>query len=121
MSVSILYHSDFLNHDTGSDHPERPDRLQACVSALKSCEGLYLLNWIEPRFATETELEWIHTRDYIAHVKFVCDSGGGYLDPDTPVCSESYQIAMKSAGACRRQLTSTPTICRGRILYVTTA
>ena len=98
MSLSVLYHSDFLNHDTGSGHPERPDRLRTCVSALESFEQLNLLNWVEPRSATITELEWVHTKEHIANVKSICDTGGGYLDPDTPACPESYDIALKSAG-----------------------
>ena len=99
MSVFVLYHPDFLNHDTGVGHPENPDRLQACVSALKSCEFSNQLNWKNPRFALESELEWIHTKEHIQYIKSVCDSGGGYIDPDTPVCPESYNIALKSAGA----------------------
>ena len=99
MSVFVLYHPDFLNHDTGIGHPESPDRLQACVSALQSCEFSNQLNWKNPRFATESELEWIHTKEHIQNIKSVCESGGGYIDPDTPVCPESYNIALKSAGA----------------------
>lgn len=99
MSVFVLYHPDFLNHDTGANHPECPDRLHACVSALKSCEFSNQLNWKKPRFAIENELEWIHTKEHIKHIKSVCDAGGGYMEPDTPVCSESYNIALKSAGA----------------------
>ena len=99
MSLFVLYHSDFLNHETGTGHPERPDRLRACVSALESSQHLNVLNWVEPRSATSTELEWVHTKEHISHVKSICDAGGGYLDPDTPVCPESYAIALKSAGA----------------------
>jgi len=80
-------------------HPERPDRLRTCVSALESCEFSHKLNWLSPHSVTEAELEWIHTKEHIDNVKQVCKSDGGYLDPDTPVCSESYNIALKSAGA----------------------
>ena len=99
MSISVLYHTDFLNHDTGAGHPECPDRLRSCISALKSSEFSNHLNWKEPRCSSENELEWVHTKEHIRHIKFVCDSGGGHLDPDTPVCPESYNIALKSAGA----------------------
>ena len=99
MSVSILYHSDFLNHDTGSGHPECPDRLRSCISALESCEFSDQLNWKDPRPASEDELEWVHTKEHIKHIKSICDSDVGYIDSDTPVCSESYNIALKSAGA----------------------
>ena len=72
--------------------------MRACVSALESCEFSKQLNWREPRSATVLELERIHSKEHIDHVKSVCASGSGYLDPDTPVCPESYDIALKSAG-----------------------
>ena len=97
--MSVLYHSDFLNHDTGAGHPECPDRLRSCISALESCEFSDQLNWKDPRSATEDELEWVHTKEHIKHIKSICDSGVGYIDQDTPVCPESYNIALKSAGA----------------------
>ena len=73
--------------------------MHSCVSALKSCEFSHKLNWKDPRSATESELSWIHTQKHISHVKSVCESGSSYLDPDTPVFPESYDIALKSAGA----------------------
>ena len=97
--LPIYYSHHFLNHDTGVGHPEQPDRLKACVSALKNCYFSDQLVWKSPRVATEEELSWIHTMQHIEHIKQVCESGGGYLDSDTPVCSESYDIALKSAGA----------------------
>jgi len=66
---------------------------------MKSCEFSKNINWKRPRFATSLELEWIHSKEHIENVKSVSESGGGYLDPDTPVCPESYDIALKSAGA----------------------
>ena len=99
MSLSIFYHSDFLNHDTGVGHPERPDRLITCVSALKSCNFANQLIWKTPRPATEEELRWIHTSEHIERIKKICLSGGGYLDVDTPVSPKSFEIALKSAGS----------------------
>ena len=99
MPVSIIYHSDFLNHDTGAGHPERPDRLRSCISALESYKFSDQLNWKDPRSATEEELEWVHSKEHINNIKSICDSGDGSIDPDTPVCPESYNIALKSAGA----------------------
>jgi len=99
LSLSVFYHPDFLNHDTGKGHPEKPDRLIACVSALESSDFAMNLEWKSPRAATEEELSFIHTKQHIEHIKKICHSGGGYLDNDTPVCSNSFDIALKSAGA----------------------
>ena len=99
--LSVFYNNDFLNHDTGPGHPERPDRLKACIETLENCNFADQLVWKSPRSATEEELSWIHTAQHIKRIKQVCESGGGYLDADTPVCPESYDIAKKSAGAWR--------------------
>ena len=99
MSLSIFYHPDFLNHDTGLGHPERPDRLKACIETLENCDFADQLESKSPRSATEEDLSWIHTAQHIERIKKACESGGGYLDADTPVCPESYDIAKKSAGA----------------------
>ena len=99
MSLSIFYHPDFLNHDTGLGHPECPGRLKACIETLENCDFADQLVWKSPRSATEEELSWIHTAQHIERIEQACESGGGYLDADTPVCPESYDIAKKSAGA----------------------
>ena len=99
MGLSVFYHSDFLNHDTGTGHPESPDRLIACVSALKNCQLSKQIKWKSPRYATEEELIWIHSQEHIEYIKKTCNLGGGSLDTDTPVCINSFEIALKSAGA----------------------
>ena len=99
MSLTIFYHPDFLNHDTGNGHPERSDRLTACISAINSADFGNQLEWKYPHSATEEELRQVHTAEHIQSIKDICSSGGGYLEPDTPVCKESYKIALKSSGA----------------------
>ena len=41
----------------------------------------------------------VHTSEHIQYIKDICKSGGGHIDIDTPVCKESFNIALKSAGA----------------------
>ena len=36
--TAFVYHPDYLNHDTGHGHPERPNRLRASLAALKESE-----------------------------------------------------------------------------------
>ncbi|SVE23972.1 uncharacterized protein METZ01_LOCUS476826, partial [marine metagenome] len=88
--LTVFYNNDFLNHDTGPGHPERPDRLNACTEALENCDFADQLVWKSPRSATEEELSWIHTAQHIELIEQACESGGGYLDADTPVCPQSY-------------------------------
>ena len=97
--LTVFYSHNFLNHDTGPGHPERADRLRACIEILEHCDFANQLQWKSPRFATEEELKWIHTDEHIERIKKICDSGGGNLDADTLVCMESYAVAKQSAGA----------------------
>ena len=48
MATGFVYHPDFLKHDTGTGHPERPDRLRSIVSHLEKTRLLSQLISIEP-------------------------------------------------------------------------
>lgn len=115
----------FVEHDTGPHHPERPDRIRAIHKAVRDA-GLittpsafpdFTLNMgvrpvevskpvlleLDPIVATEKHLRLIHTQAMIDQAKHVCDVGGGILDlGDTPVCRESYELALLSVGSAIR-------------------
>ena len=97
--ISIIYSEKFLDHNTGLNHPERPERLKKIVSHLKNSSINNKLKWINPQKINPLELERIHTNNHINYIFNICKAGGGYLDADTPVCSESFEIGLLSAGA----------------------
>lgn len=97
--MNIIYSDIFLQHVTGPSHPESSDRLRAIVCHLKNGKHKNKLSWIKPNPCSDKDLLKIHTQQHISHVKSVCENGGGYLDADTPVCPESFEIALLSAGA----------------------
>jgi len=98
--TGILYHEDFLNHSTGMGHPERPARVTVIVDELKKEKYADRLVWDEPRCAEEEEIAYVHSADYIRHVKDTVKTGPQYLDsPDTPVSQGSFQAALRAAGA----------------------
>ncbi|MAJ44350.1 MAG: hypothetical protein CMF96_08665 [Candidatus Marinimicrobia bacterium] len=96
---SVIYSKKFLKHDTGFKHPENPGRLLSIVKYLKNSQISSKLNWIEPNKIDINQLLIIHTSEMIDNVQSICLNGGGLLDADTPVCSESFEIALYSAGA----------------------
>jgi acetoin utilization deacetylase AcuC-like enzyme len=93
--TAIVYHPIYLKHETHG-HPERKERLVAALSRIKA-DGLQA-DCITPRPATLDQVEAIHGRSYIDHVRAVCEQGGGYLDADTVVSEDSYQVALMAAG-----------------------
>jgi acetoin utilization deacetylase AcuC-like enzyme len=97
--TGFIYHDDYLEHDTGYGHPERPDRLRAVVQHLQQT-GL----WKElqhPTFDSASE-EWIlnvHTSRHWRFVKEACARGIEILDQgDTHASPKSYDVALLAVG-----------------------
>jgi acetoin utilization deacetylase AcuC-like enzyme len=95
-STGIIYHSDYLKHDTGL-HPENKERLISIMSHLKKTGMLERLDLINPRQAEPNELQYIHTREYIEKVKR-CAALKIPLDTDTILSKDSYEVAVLAAG-----------------------
>ncbi len=97
--MTLLYYDPrFLDHQTGH-HPEQPQRLQHVIAHL---EGNYLAaSCTRPTWSpvTRERLERIHKPEQIDLVAKVAHDGGGYLDPDTVVSADSYDVALIAAGA----------------------
>ena len=101
--LPVIYSDEFLNHDTGSFHPEQPARLTAIVNALKAAPWAEKIAWhlptpVEVR-SLGSLLQQVHTQEYIELVQLISQAGGGRLDGDTPVSPRSYKIALLAVSA----------------------
>jgi acetoin utilization deacetylase AcuC-like enzyme len=98
--VTLLFtsHIDFLEHLTGPDHPERPQRLQAVLDGANDAAVVEALVQLEPREATRDELELVHPGFYLDLLKRRCDTSA-HLDPDTSAVPASWRAAVLAAGA----------------------
>jgi acetoin utilization deacetylase AcuC-like enzyme len=101
--LPIIYSDAFLEHQTGSFHPEKPGRLTAIVEALKHSPWQEQLEWQQPNPITQRhilqEVQRFHTPEYVSQVKQICESGGGYLDEDTVVSTQTYDVALLAVSA----------------------
>jgi acetoin utilization deacetylase AcuC-like enzyme len=97
MDTGFVYHEDYLKHDTGA-HPENAERLIHIMSELKEAGVTDKMKKVLPLKASKEQIAYVHTDAYIKGVERMCKEGGGLLDPDTPLCTESYEIALLSAG-----------------------
>lgn len=95
--TGFVYHPDYLNHDTGPHHPERPDRLRASLAALQQSDIWEQLHPIEPTPASTTQLLYAHESNYPKHIKQHCEAEVP-LTYDTSVVKASYDIALLSTG-----------------------
>jgi len=96
-STGFVYHEDYLKHDTGN-HPESAERLRAIMRKLKEAGITEKMQIIVPLKASKEQIQYVHADEYIKKVKAMCRGGGGMLDLDTPVCRDTYEIALLSAG-----------------------
>jgi acetoin utilization deacetylase AcuC-like enzyme len=98
-------HPRFTEHLTGPHHPERPERMRAIWTAVEQA-GLLKNPNVKRLEATPADPKWlglVHTPAHIEKVKHICDIGGGVLDQgDTPVCPQSYGIALLALGGALR-------------------
>lgn len=98
MKLSVIYSEDFMLHNTGRSHPERPARLSAIVEALKASPWANQIDWQLPtppdRRSIRPAIERVHTIRHIHEVEQLANNGGGRIDLDTPVSPHSYEIAL---------------------------
>lgn len=96
--TGFVYHPDYLKHDPGLQHPERPERLTAIINRIKESGFWEKLVQLEPSPAAVEQVEYVHKRDYIEALRRFCADGGGLLDFDTPVSRDSFRVALLAAG-----------------------
>lgn len=96
--LAIIYHPDFFIHDN-AHHPENKRRLEAIITALKKEKLLERLDQLATEPADPAEVAQVHTKEYIKSVRELCERGARYLDPDTYLVRQSYDVALLSVGA----------------------
>ncbi len=107
--AAFVYADALSRHVLRTDHPMRPERLRHTYELL-AAYGAFdgeTSRLIDPRAATEEELEWVHTPEYLAAVRSL--SAGlatvrlerfGFSDRgDNPVYPGMYDAALLSSGA----------------------
>jgi acetoin utilization deacetylase AcuC-like enzyme len=99
--LTLLVRDDlFLRHDTGLHHPERTERLRSIYARLDK-SGLASLctpGTFSP--LPPDDVAAVHDPAMVERARHLAALGGGYLDADTIVCPESFQVALSAAGAC---------------------
>jgi acetoin utilization deacetylase AcuC-like enzyme len=103
MKTALIHHPVYREHDTGDNHPERPERYTVIMDALRRDEELFGgLNEIEAPVAPRGDVQAAHTSQQYKAVERAVSEGIGYLDADTVVSFRSMDAALRGAGgACR--------------------
>ncbi len=101
--LPVIYSDEFLMHDTGIFHPERPERLTAIKTALEQVAWSQKIDWQRPTPPEQrpilSTIQKVHDPAYVNGVRLLANRGGGYLDRDTPISARSYEVALLAVSA----------------------
>ena len=106
MKTGIIWDNLFLQHDTGPSHPERKERLLDIQQGLQVYPHLNKLKYLGFRRATEQELGMVHSSSHIRAVQQSSTKPFSYLNPDSPVCTASYEVAVHAVGGVLQMIDS---------------
>src|SRR6516164_9994480 len=99
MAVSLIYDSAYLKHETGV-HPENARRLEAIVAALDKDASLSnRLARMTPKPANNEDIARCHREELVYHLESLCVRGETWVDEDTRISPESFEVAKLAAGA----------------------
>ncbi len=96
-ATSLIWSTEYRRHDTGS-HPECPERITALERALSQAGKFDDRGVYAPRLAPVDAVTAVHLPALVELVQGTAERGGGWLDPDTYVSPDSYEVALLAAG-----------------------
>ena len=97
MKTGIVTSDTSLNHNTGTGHPEKPDRVTAVINNLKRNKQLI---WKKPVKFNKNILNITHTAEYIKNVQNSFPTKGLiFLDGDTIVSPGSKDATIDAVGS----------------------
>ena len=102
-AMTIIWSDRFVDHAMDG-HPERPERITALKSALDDAGIFAGSRVLQPEPAPVEAIELVHAPRLIELVRQTAESGGGWLDPDTYVSPDSYDVALLAAGGVTQAL-----------------
>jgi acetoin utilization deacetylase AcuC-like enzyme len=111
MAVGLVYDPIYLKHDTG-EHVENAGRLEAIIAHLEETGLGKQLTPLKPRPASAEELALVHTKQHISHLQGIAKKGGGWLDADTVMSPDSYEVALYAAGGT---IVATEAVTEGKV------
>jgi acetoin utilization deacetylase AcuC-like enzyme len=99
MTTALIYDPVFIKHETGH-HPENAERFKVILSALEADESLWTtLNRQAPKAATDEDIIRCHSSRLVEHLSSLCERHIPFVDLDTVICAQSFDVARLAAGA----------------------
>jgi acetoin utilization deacetylase AcuC-like enzyme len=97
LPTAVVIQPGQARHQTGG-HPESHLRLEAVIDHLEGLPSWSLRTVIEAEPVGTDSVEACHPESHLETVRRAAESGGGWLDGDTPVSPLSFETALEACG-----------------------
>jgi acetoin utilization deacetylase AcuC-like enzyme len=97
--TAFVYHPIYLEHQTGSGHPECPERLTAILQEMEKAGLKEALVNLTPAKCQREHIAAVHTDDLIESIERLSGPYLHHVDADTVVSEKSFEAALYAAGA----------------------
>ncbi len=103
--TAIVIDPEFLKHEPGEFHPERPERIKTLLELTSQIQG-ETIKLLPPRQATLAEIQAAHGDPYVQLIQSTSKTNRYALDGDTVTCRDSFGTAVLAVGGFLRLLES---------------
>lgn len=94
---AVVIDRDYLKHDPGIHHPERPERLKVLLDLARELDS-QSFQLLAPRQAMRAEIALCHADDYIDLIESTSQANRYALDGDTVACRDSFGVGLLAVG-----------------------
>jgi acetoin utilization deacetylase AcuC-like enzyme len=102
---AVVVDKDYLKHDPGEFHPERPERIRVLLDLADTLDN-QKFDILPPESATRTDVELCHSPDYINLLESTSKTNRYALDGDTITSRDSFAVGLLAVGGFLRLLDS---------------
>jgi acetoin utilization deacetylase AcuC-like enzyme len=102
---AVVVDKDYLKHDPGKFHPERPERIRVLLDLADELDK-QKFHILPPKGATRTDVELCHSPDYINFLESTSKTDRYALDGDTITSRDSFAVGLLAVGGFLRLLDS---------------
>lgn len=101
--TAVVVDGEYLKHDPGDFHPERPERIQVLLELAGELER-EKFQILPPRAADRSDIETCHGADYVSLVQSTSKTNRFALDGDTVTSRDSFGVGLLAVGGFLRLL-----------------
>jgi acetoin utilization deacetylase AcuC-like enzyme len=98
---AVVVDAEYLKHETGEFHPERPERIRALLDLAGKLDK-EKFDVLPPKAASRSDIESCHGSDYVSLVESTSKTNHYALDGDTITCRDSFGVGLLAAGGFLR-------------------